>query len=333
MTPSGEKKTTSLWLAPMAGFTDHAFRLICRRFGADFFVTEMISAKALHYKDEKTATLARISHDEGPTAIQIFGSDPEIMAEAAESLSMGSYHGCTSEKLPIAIDVNMGCPMRKIVSNGEGSALMRDPDKIYAIVKSMTNATALPVTVKMRTGWDRDHLNAVECALAAKEGGAKGITVHGRTREQLYAPPVDADTIAAVKRAVGETPVIANGGITCADDAKRMLEITGCDGLMIGQAAIGNPWIFREIRYALSGLPYPQPDLTERIAVAKDHLAILAADKGEYTAVREGRPHLARYAKGLRGGARFRERINHAESISELYLELDKLTDGAAENF
>lgn len=318
MTSSDEKKAISLWLAPMAGFTDHAFRLICRKFGADFFVTEMISAKALHYKDEKTAALARISHEEGPTAIQIFGSDPDIMAQAAESLSGGSYHGCISEKVPVAIDVNMGCPMRKIVSNGEGSALMRDPDKIYAIVKAMTNAIALPVTVKMRTGWDSNHLNAVECALAAKEGGAKRIAVHGRTREQLYAPPVDAVTIAAVKRAVGETPVIANGGISSADDAKRMLELTGCNGLMIGQAAIGNPWVFREIQCALSGLPYNPPDLSERVAVAKDHLAILAADKGEYTAVREGRPHLARYAKGFRGGARFRERINHAESLSEL---------------
>lgn len=327
MIPSGIHKTTPLWLAPMAGFTDHAFRLICRKFGADFFVTEMISAKALYYKDEKTATLARIFHDEGPTAIQIFGSDPDIMAIAAKSLTEGSYHGCQSEKDPIAIDVNMGCPMRKIVSNGEGSALMQSPDKIYAIVRAMTAATSLPVTVKMRTGWDSNHLNAVECALAAKEGGAKGITVHGRTREQLYAPPVNLDTIAAVKRAVGETPVIANGGITCADDAKRMLEITGCDGLMIGQAAIGNPWIFREISCALSGLPYTQPDLTKHISVAKEHLAILAADKGEYTAVREGRPHLARYAKGLRGGARFRERINHAESLSQLYQELDKLAD------
>ncbi|MGM9681009.1 MAG: tRNA dihydrouridine synthase DusB [Eubacteriales bacterium] len=326
------KKTVPLYLAPMAGFTDHAFRLICRRFGADFFVSEMISAKALHYRDEKTATLARITSDEGPTAIQIFGSDPDIMAEAARMLSEGSYHGCRSDVPPSAIDVNMGCPMKKIVSNGEGSALMKDPDKIYAIVRAMTAATPLPVTVKMRTGWDADHRNAVECALAAKEGGAKGIAVHGRTKEQLYAPPVDPDTIAAVKRAVGDTPVIANGGITGADDAVRMLELTGCDGLMIGQAAIGNPWVFREIRCALSGRSCPPPDLSERIAVAKDHLTLLAADKGEYTAVREGRPHLARYAKGLRGGARFRERINRAESLSELFSQLDGLADGTAEN-
>lgn len=313
-----------LILAPMAGVTDHAFRLICRRFGADFSVSEMISAKALHYKDEKTAVLAKITADEGPIALQIFGSEPDIMAEAAASLTNGSYHGCKSSARPVAIDVNMGCPMKKIVSNGEGSALMRDPRKITEIVRAMTAATDLPVTVKIRTGWNAASINAVECALAAVEGGAKAITVHGRTREQLYAPPVDLETIAAVKRAVGGIPVIGNGGIASAADALTMLE-TGCDGLMIGQAAVGNPWIFREIRAALNGLPFTPPTIAERIATAKEHLAILAADKGEYTAVRESRHHLGKYVKGMRGGAAFREQSNHAERLSDLCDALDRL--------
>ncbi len=320
-----DKARIPLILAPMAGVTDRAFRRICRAYGADFSVSEMISAKALHYKDEKTADLAGIGTDEGPVAIQIFGSEPEIMAEAASLLTAGSYFGCRSTAAPAAIDINMGCPMRKIVSNGEGSALMRDPVRIEAIVRAMAGATDLPVTVKLRSGWDGDHKNAVECALAAVEGGAKAVAVHGRTREQLYAPPVDLEVIAAVKRAVGDVPVIGNGGIASAADARAMLTATGCNGLMIGQAAVGNPWIFREIRAALEGTVFIPPTTAERIATAKAHLRLMAEDKGEGSAVRECRHHLGKYVKGMRGGAAFREKINHADSVDALCGALDEI--------
>lgn len=353
-----------LALAPMAGVTDHAFRRLCHAFGCDYSVTEMISAKALHYRDEKTAILARIRADEGPVAVQIFGSEPDIMAEAAAKLTDGSYDGCLSDAPPIAIDVNMGCPMKKIVSNGEGSALLKDPERIYAIVSAMAAATDLPITVKLRVGWDSAHRNAPECALAAVSGGARAITVHGRTREQLYAPPIDLETIAAVKRAVGTVPVIANGGITDVRSAAEMLRITGCDGLMIGQASMGRPWIFTELADLSARLPegssalrklfrLPIPpnaidgcdridgcdpetaglpplgiptDAAAVMAIAKLHLRLIADDKGETTAVREGRHHLAWYARGLRGGAKFREEINHLTGLAEVFDAIDRLT-------
>lgn len=323
------KVRVPLILAPMAGLTDRAFRLICRAYGADFAVSEMISAKALHYRDAKTAGLAKIGDGEGPVAVQIFGSEPGIMAEAAAMLTDGSYAGCRSTAVPAAIDINMGCPMRKIVSNGEGAALMRDPGKIEAIVRAVAGATYLPVTVKLRAGWDAGQRNAVECALAAIEGGAKAIAVHGRTREQLYAPPVDLETIAAVKKAAGEIPVIGNGGIACGADAWAMLAATGCDGLMIGQAAVGNPWIFREIRAALDGRSYTMPAPAERIGTAKEHLRLMVEDRGEGTAVRECRRHLGKYVRGMRGGAAFRERINRAGTPDALCAALDEI---AAEN-
>lgn len=328
-----DKSHVPLILAPMAGLTDRAFRLICRAHGADLTVSEMISAKALHYRDAKTADLAKIEADEGPVAIQIFGSEPEIMAEAAALLTNGSYHGCKSTARPVAIDINMGCPMRKIVSNGEGSALMKDPAKIEAIVRAVVGATPLPVTVKLRSGWATDHKNAVECALAAIQGGARAIAVHGRTREQLYAPPVDLEIIAAVKRAAGGVPVIGNGGIASATDALAMLAATGCDGLMIGQAAVGNPWIFDEIRAALSGKSYAPPTPAERIEAAKAHLRLMAEDKGESSAVRECRHHLGKYARGMRGGAAFREWINRAGTLDMLLVALDRLLDENGESF
>ncbi len=313
-----------LVLAPMAGITDHTFRLLCHEQGADYTVSEMISAKALCYRDLKTATLAQIREGEGPTALQIFGSEPSIMAEAAAMLESGSYTGCISEVRPVAIDINMGCPMRKITGNGEGSALMKKPELICDIVRAVSGAIRLPTTVKLRTGWDSEHINAVECALAAVEGGAKAIALHGRTREQLYRPPVDYATIAEVMRAV-KVPVVANGGIASGEDAKRILEETGCDGLMIGQAAEGNPWIFAELAAAIKGEPYIPPTVDERLAMGERHVRMLVADKGEFIGVREARRPLAHYSHGMRGAAAFRTAVNAAEDEVTLLRLIDRL--------
>lgn len=310
------KEKFRLILAPMAGITDRAFRTVARRHGASFCVSEMVSAKAIHFGDKKTAALADCRGEEG-IALQIFGSEPEIMAEAAEKLSSGNYGR------PEMIDINMGCPMKKIVSNGEGSALMKNPELIYRIVSAVHAATPLPVGVKIRTGWDSEHLNAPECATAALEGGASVIAIHGRTREQLYAPPIDYETITAVKNAVGERAVvIGNGGICDASSARRMLEC-GVDGLMIGQGALGRPWIFAEISASLSDRDFTPPSIYDRIETAKEHMRLIAAEKGEYAAVHEGRRHLMHYVKGMRGAAEFRGRICLCESLDEVLTELD----------
>ena len=313
----------------MAGITDHAFRVICHRFGAAFSFTEMISAKAIHYGDRKTASLAVIG-GEGGVGIQIFGSDAEIMAEAAARLSSGNYAGAESQPkgLPDMIDINMGCPVKKIVGGGDGSALMKNPDGIYEIVSAVKKSCPLPVSVKMRTGWDGGHINALECAAAAAEGGASVITVHGRTREQFYSPPIDYETVAAVKKAVEkirkEIFVIGNGGICDLESAKKMID-TGVDGLMIGQGAMGRPWIFDELSASLAGERYTPPDVGERIGIAAEHIRLLAAEKGEYTAVHEGRKHLMWYVKGMRGAAEFRDRVCRIESLSALEEELSAL--------
>ncbi len=305
-------------LAPMAGVTDHAFRVLCHRMGCDRTVSEMISAKAIHYKDVKTATLARIRADEGPVVLQIFGAESEIMAEAADLLTRGAYHGCRSEAAPAGIDINMGCPMRKITANGEGSALMKSPEQIGRIVQAVKAATPLPVSVKLRAGWASGSVNAVECALAAEEAGADLIAVHGRTREQLYRPPVDQDIIAAVKAAV-KIPVIANGGIDSPQTAKAMLAKTGADGIMIGQAAEGNPWLFAELAAHRAGLPYTPPTYDRRMELAVEHIHLLIADKGEYIGVREARRHLGHHCKGMPGATDFRDAVNSAETAAELF--------------
>ncbi len=307
-----------LLLAPMAGVTDYAFRALCIACGAEYTVSEMVSAKAMHYRDEKTALLARIRREELPMAVQLFGSEPAILSEAAVLLTEGSYRGCISESPPSAIDLNMGCPVRKVVSNGEGSALMKDPHKIYDIVRAVCRATALPVTVKIRAGWDAAHKNAVEVALAAEEAGAAALTVHGRTREQLYRPPVDYEIIARVKDAL-YIPVIANGGIFSAEDALRVRRITGCDGLMIARGAEGNPMIFSEIRAALEGKSYQNPSSHELLCIARKHVELLCRDKGENVGVREARKHLAWYVRGLRGAAAFRGKINSAATAEALF--------------
>ena len=313
-----------IMLAPMAGVTDYAFRRMCIRCGAEYTVSEMVSAKAMHYRDLKTAQLARVRASELPMAIQIFGSEPEIMAEAAEMLEKGSYRGCISEVPPSAIDINMGCPVKKVVTNGEGSALLKSPEKVYDIVKATAKATTLPVTVKIRLGWDKDSINACEVARAAEEAGAVALTVHGRTREQLYRPGVDYEAIARVKEVL-TIPVIANGDITSAEIAKRVKLETGCDGLMIARGAEGNPMLFAEIVAALEGREYQKPSVNELLSMAREHIALLCEDKGEGTGVREARKHLAWYVKGIRGAAVFRNTVNNTWSLDELLRLIDEL--------
>lgn len=294
-----------LVLAPMAGVTDRAYRALCISMGAGMTVSEMISAKAIWYKDKKTALLSEFSPDEEPYAVQLFGSEPEIMAHAAAELE-GRYPTL------VAIDINMGCPMPKITGNGEGSSLMRSPELAGRIVKAVKDAVNLPISVKMRTGWDESSLNAPYLAQTVEQAGASLICVHGRTRQQMYAPPVDRKTIAAVKRAVS-VPVLANGGIYTPADAIAMLEDTGCDGLAIGQGSMGNPWIFRQISEALAGKGEYQPDIKEKREIALRHLGLLLHFKGDYVGAREARRHMAYYMKGLPDSAAARDSLNHAE--------------------
>ena len=315
--PIGETVLShGLMLAPMAGVTDAPCRAVCRAHGADYTVTEMISAKALWYHDKKTAVLAHISKEEMPCAVQIFGSEPEIMAFAAKTLSAPDTP-CT--RIPAAIDINMGCPMPKIVNNGEGSALMKHPVLAGQIIEAVRGATDLPVTVKIRAGWDANSKNCVEIAKIAASLGVACIVVHGRTRSQLYAPPVDLDCIKAVRQAVdASVPVVGNGDIYTAADARHMRLTTECDGVMIARGVYGNPWIFDEIIADMDGIPYTPPTHYERLCAAMEHLDKLIALKGDYIGVQEGRKHLAWYTKGFPGSAALRADIMKAETPSEM---------------
>ena len=304
-----------LFLAPMAGFSDRAMRRICADMGAEYSVTEMISAKAVTFGDKKTYTLANIRPDEGSVALQIFGSEPEIMGRAAHILSTRDFgEGYTS---PCAIDINMGCPVHKIFSNGEGSALMRDPELIYRITKAVKENTDLPVTVKHRTGVDEKSLNAVECAMAAESGGASLITVHGRTRVQMYSGTVNREIIKNVKQSV-HIPVIANGDILSGADAVSMLRDTGADGVAIGRGAVGNPFIFREIIATLEGGVFVTPTLEEKVKIALLQLRLAIEDKGERVAVPESRKQIASYLHSFKGAAAIRARINLATEYGEI---------------
>ena len=307
-----------IFLAPMAGVTDYSMRVLCHRMGAEMSVTEMLSAKALHYGDEKTEDLAKFDDLTSPCSIQIFGHEPDIMAEAASSLE--------KRFAPQMIDINMGCPVKKIVSNGEGSALMKDPALAEEIVKAVSAAISTPLSVKIRAGWDEKSKNAVEFACRMEKAGADMITVHGRTKSQMYNPGIDLNIIKDVKKALS-IPVLGNGDIYSAEDALRMIEYTGCDGIMVARGAYGNPWIFKEITYALEGKQYTAPDIPERLAVAKEHLRMLIADKGEYTGIREARKHLAWYLKGMRSATTARVDINHAESANEVLSILDRILE------
>lgn len=303
-------KKPLLMLAPMAGFSDKAMRKICSDMGCDIAVSEMVSAKAIHYKDSKTDTLAELDDIQCSQAIQIFGSDAEIMAEAAEYLC-AKYN-------PDYIDINMGCPVKKISGNGDGAALMKEPVKAAGIVSAVAKSVKTPVSVKIRSGWDDRSKNAPEFAKRMEASGAALITVHGRTKQQMYSLPVDTDIIAEVKKSVS-VPVIANGGINSVDDAVNMLNRTGCDGLALARGVIGNPWLFSNIRSYFLGKPLTIPTVKNRIETAEKHLKLEIQNKGELTGVRESKSVIGHYLFGLKGAAFARMKINMSESANEIF--------------
>ena len=314
-----------LALAPLAGVSDRAFRRVCRALGADYTVSEMVSAKALVYeqraKGEKERSvsghLASVLREELPMAVQLFGRDPDFMAEAARMLEAHDYKGCVGEVPPTAIDINMGCPVRKVAGNGEGSALLREPALVGEIVRAVVRAVSIPVTVKIRAGWDKDSINAPEIAKICEDAGAALICVHARTREQMYEPGVDRSVIGAVKAAVS-VPVLGNGDIYSAADALSMMEETGCDGVMIARGAMGNPWIFSEIAAALDGKTYTPPPVAERFEVALGQVREMIEEKGERIGVAEAKKHLAWYCHGMEGAAAARSRLMQATSYDAL---------------
>ena len=314
-----------LALAPLAGVSDRAFRRICRVCGADFTVSEMVSAKALCYEQRKKSVkersvsgqLASVMADEVPMAVQIFGSEPDFMAEAAKMLEANEYVGCMSEVPPSAIDINMGCPVRKVTGNGEGSALLKNPTLVGEIVSAVVKAVSLPVTVKIRAGWDSTCINAPEIAKIVEDAGASMLTVHARTREQMYEPGVDRSVIAAVKKAVS-IPVLGNGDIYTAADALAMMTETGCDGVMIARGAMGNPWVFSEIIAAMEGKEFVMPSAAERFEVALTQVREMITEKGERVGVAEAKKHLAWYCHGMEGAAAARGRLMQAASYGEL---------------
>lgn len=298
-------------LAPMAGVSDRAYRELCVRFGAAYCVSEMVSSKALSFNSKKSEELMEISDLERPCGIQIFGDDPKCMADAAKH---------ALENKPDIIDINMGCPAPKISSNGSGSALMKNPRLCGEIVKAVTAVTDIPVTVKIRKGWDDDSVNAVEVAKICESAGAAAITVHGRTRQQYYKPPVDYDIIKAVRESVS-VPVIANGDIDSAERAKEVMDITGCDLVMIGRATLGNPWIFSQINAYLENpnAKIHTPDLEERLGVMIEHIGKMVEYKGEHMAMLQARKLVVGYFKGMKGAAALRNEAGKIKTLDDLY--------------
>ncbi len=298
-------------LAPMAGVSDRAYRELCVRFGAAYCVSEMVSSKALSFNSKKSEELMEISDLERPCGIQIFGDDPKCMADAAKH---------ALENKPDIIDINMGCPAPKISSNGSGSALMKNPRLCGEIVKAVTAVTDTPVTVKIRKGWDDDSVNAVEVAKICESAGAAAITVHGRTRQQYYKPPVDYDIIKAVRESVS-VPVIANGDIDSAEKAKEVRDITGCDLVMIGRATLGNPWIFSQINAYLENpnVKIHTPDLEERLGVMIEHIGKMVEYKGEHMAMLQARKLVVGYFKGMKGAAALRNEAGKIKTLDDLY--------------
>ena len=300
-------------LAPMAGISDLPFRVICKKFGAGLTCTEMVSSKALYYDSYKTRKMMKLKGEKGPTSIQIFGSDVEAMAFAAREVS----------EFADIVDINMGCPVPKIVKSGDGSKLLLDLNKAQEIIRAVVENSKVPVTIKARKGWDKNELIAPKLAKIAEQEGVKAITIHGRSRSEFYSGQVDKDSIKAVKEAVS-IPVIASGDIVDEKTALEMFEYTGVDGIMIGRGAIGNPWIFSQISYFLqNGKLAPRPSNEERLAVIKEHLNLMAKNKGEEVAVKEMRKHLAYYTKGLKDSSEFRNKVNKLEKEKEVIQALD----------
>ncbi len=308
-------------LAPMAGAADRAFRELCTSYGSAFVVGELTSSKGVSMGDRKSGELLSISDGERPAASQLFGDNPLVMAKAAEEAL--TYK-------PDFIDINMGCPAPKVSSNGCGSALMRNPELAGEIVKAVVNASTVPVTVKMRTGWDDTSLNAPLLAKICEENGASMITVHGRTKVQMYSPGINYDIIKQVKESVS-VPVIGNGDVTDAKSALAMIEKTGCDAVMVGRGALGKPWVFSEINHFFeTGEILPEPSIEERISVLKKHIAKLVEYKGEYIAMREARKHAAWYVKGIRGAAKYRAEIGKINTFSDLEELIGKIIESCS---
>ena len=303
-------------LAPMAGVADRAFRELCIEFGAAYVVSEMVSSKGLTMHDRKSDSLMQLGETEKAAAVQIFGCEPETMAEAAKK---AAATGCR------VVDINMGCPAPKIAGNGGGSALMKDPDLAARITEKVVEAVDIPVTVKIRAGWDEENINAVHMATLLENAGAAAITVHGRTRKQMYAPPVNLDIIRQVKEAVS-VPVIGNGDIVDALSAENMLKTTGCDFIMVGRGALGAPWLFKQVNeYFDKGIVLPEPPIEERMAIMLRHIKQLCENKGDYVGMREARKHAAWYIKGIRGAAALRQEIGSLETISQLEAIAEKV--------
>ncbi len=304
----------NILLAPMAGITDLPFRVICKKYSNPGLVyTEMISSKALFYNDEKTKKLMNIDGEKRPIAFQIFGSDPKIMGEGAKIAS----------KFADIIDINMGCPAPKVVKNGDGSRLLQNPKLVEDIVKEVVKNTDKPVTVKIRKGWDKNSINAVEIAKILEGAGASAITVHGRTRDEYYSGHVDLEVIKNVKENVN-IPVIGNGDIKTASDAKKMFEYTGVDGIMIGRATLGHPWIIGEIINNLKNEKTEEISNAQKLEIIKEHLKLAMQEKGEYIAIREMRKHICWYIKNLKDSSRIREKVNKIENANELLTCLEE---------
>ncbi len=310
--------SNNIFLAPMAGVTDMVFRILCKRQSCGLTYTEMVSAKGLHYKSDNTAVLLEIAEEERPAAVQIFGSEPDIVAEAARQAEAGGA---------AIIDINMGCPTPKIVKNGDGSALMKKPGMVREIIRSTVRAVKVPVTIKIRKGWDEESVNAAEIATIAALEGAAAVTVHGRTRDQYYSGNADWDIIKQVKKTVN-IPVIGNGDIVEPEDVKKMIEKTGCDAVMIGRGAQGNPWIFRRsLEYIKTGRLLPMPDYEQRVRAIIMHLDMVSELKGEEIGVKEMRKHTAWYIKGMPGSAKVKAEIFRLTTCAQVKEILSEYMD------